>query len=322
MLNKLIYYGVVLPMSYLPFAIINLFAYFTFFLLYRIIPYRKKVVRKNINSSFPGLSQKEKEVIVKKFYKHLAFLLAESVKNLSITENSLKKRMRVKNPELMNKLYDEGKSVLLVSGHFFNWEFLITAQNLIFKHQAIGIGMPLSNKFWDKKINERRARFGMEVVNANTYKEVINSYENQPTATLVLGDQSPGKDENCFWTEFLNQETAFFFGAEIIANERNMAVVYASMNQLKNGHYELELKLISDQPINEKYGFITQTYISFLEDDIKKHKHAWLWSHKRWKKDVPVALSSLKTNHQNRFNRKFRSGQSSAPTNAEIRGNA
>jgi len=293
-------------MTFMPLGISYLFAKFFFVMIYYVFPYRKKVVIKNIENSFPKLSPKEQTRIAKRFYHYFTELLAEAIKNLSISEKQLKKRMTVRNIALMDKLYAEGKDVLLLSSHFNNWEMLITAQALLFKHKAIGIGTPLSDKFWDKKINERRERFGMTVVNANNYKKVLSTYQNEPTATLILGDQSAGKEENCNWTDFLNQETAFFFGAEILANQTDSAVVYASIQRVKRGHYELVLTELSSDPKKEDYSAIINKYIQTLEQDILKNPHAWLWSHKRWKKDIPKDIELLKKRHQERFNEKFR----------------
>lgn len=293
-------------MSYLPFGLIYGFSRFFYVVIFYIFPYRKKVVVANIARSFPNLNNKEQQKIVRDFYKYFTFLLAESVKNLTLSEHNLKKRMRVKNPELMDDLYERGINVLLLSSHFHNWEMLITAQNVIFKHQAIGIGTPLSNKFWDKKINDRRERFGMKVVNANNYKAVLADFKEKPTATLILGDQSPGKDENCYWVDFLNQKTAFFFGAEILANQMNSAVVYAVINWVKRGYYEIELKEITREPEKEVYGKITTSYIRLLESDIINTPGAWLWSHKRWKKPVPANLVEIQKDHKSRFLSRFR----------------
>lgn len=290
----------------MPFWMIYFCSNLAYFVLFHLVKYRRKVVLKNVQNSFPELSDIEHKRIVRKFYRHLANLLAESVKNLSISEKALRKRMIVRNPEVMDDLYQQKREVLLVSSHFNNWELLITAQNLIFKHKAVGIGMPLSNKFWDKKINDRRERFGMKVVNSNNYKEILDDLKNEPTATLILGDQSPGKDENCYWTTFLHQPTAFFFGAEIIANQRDAAVVYAVIHQVKRGYFEIELKCIAQQPKTLEYGAITKRYVELLEADIQTAKHLWLWSHKRWKKDVPKNLTEIQENHKSRFNKKFR----------------
>lgn len=293
-------------MSYLPLGLIYLISHFFYILIYYIFPYRRKVVTQNIDRSFPFLSKSERVKIGKYFYIYLTYLIAEAVKNLTISESKLRKRVVVKNPEIMDNLYNEGRSVLLLSSHFHNWELFITAQNLIFKHQAIGIGMPLSNQFWDQKITERRERFGMKVVNATNYKKVLETEPEQPTATLILGDQSPGKAENCYWTDFLNQKTAFYFGAEILANQTDAAVVYAVLNRLKRGYYEVELRVITMEPKQESYGMISESYIRHLEQDIRSNPYAWLWSHKRWKKAIPDNLTEIQENHKLRFEDRFR----------------
>jgi len=294
------------PLGYMPLWYIYLVSDFFYGVIYYIIPYRKKVVRKNLELSFPDASPKELKRITKKFYRFFANLFAESIKNLFISEEKLKERLVVRNPEVMEQFYNKGKSVILLSSHFNNWEFLITAQNLLFRFQAVGIGAPLSNKYWDKKITERRERFGMKVVHAKNYRQILPTLTEKPTATLVLGDQSPGKNENCYWTTFLNQPTAFFFGAEFMANEFDMPVISGTIHKVKRGKYELELKVITAAPRMEQYGFITEQYIRQLEATIIDEPQYWLWSHKRWKKDVPKNIEEIKLEHKERFFRRFR----------------
>ena len=265
------------------------------------------MVLANLKHSFPDQDESEIKRIQKRFYRFFANLFAESIKNLTISEKNLRKRMKVVNPELFDELRAANKDIILLSSHYNNWEFLITAQSLLIDFQAVGIGMPLSNKFWDKKLNARRERFGMRVVNAENYKNVLREYKNTPTATLILNDQSPGKDENCYWTNFLNQETAFYFGAEVMANQMDAAVVNGVIRKVKRGYYEIEFYLITKNPRNESYGYITETYVRQLEQEVQFKPEFWLWSHKRWKKDVPENLQEIKEQHKQRFLNKFRS---------------
>jgi KDO2-lipid IV(A) lauroyltransferase len=272
----------------------------------RLIPYRRKVIFENVKNSFPNNTVQENNKIVKQFYKYFSRLLAESIYNLNISKSNLLKRIVVNNPEVMDDLYSKNRNVILVSAHYNNWEFLITAQNFLFKHQAIGIGMPMTSKFWDRKINSQRERFGMKVVHAKNYKDKLKEFSKTPTATLVLGDQNPSKPYNSFWTMFLDQNTPFTFGAEIMANQTDSAIVYVNIKHIKRGYYELELDLITETPRIEKYGMITEKYVSILQNNIYENPEFWLWSHKRWKMDIPENLEELKTEQKNRFLSKFR----------------
>lgn len=304
---KIAYYLFVLPLSHLPMWCLYRFADFFYILLISVFPYRKAVIEGNLTRSFPDKTQQEIKQLRNAFYRHFADLLVEGIKNLSISKEELLKRFKVKNPELMNELFAQNKSVILVSGHYNNWEWLITAQNCLFPHQAMGIGMPMTSKFWDKKVNEQRSRFGMKVVHAKNFKEEIKKYAQKPVAILTLSDQSPGDARKSYWLEFLNQPTAVLFGTEQMAHSNDFAVVFFINRKVKRGYYEMHLSLITDSPSLCEWGEITEKHTYLLEKEIKANPAFWVWSHKRWKREVPSDLIQLKKEQHDKFNATFKS---------------
>ena len=305
-MGKALFFLLLLPISWLPLFLLYRLSYLIYFLLYRVIRYRKSVVVRNINESFPRLDQKAKKQIIKDYYQHFSDIIVEGIKNLSMSEKSLEKRYKIRNPELVNAYFDDGKSIVLCAGHINNWEWWISFQNSAIKHQAIGIGMPLKQASLGTEINKRRARFGMVVTDSNDYKKEIENPNNAPFAILVLGDQSPGSVKKSYWTDFLNQPTAFTFGTEMISNTYKLPVIYYSVRKIKRGYYELEFKLICEDPLSLSYGEITEKYVHFLEKDILSEPSQWIWSHKRWKKSIPNNLNSIKNEHKKHFNDRFR----------------
>lgn len=306
-LAALAYYIFVIPLSLLPLPVLYFFTDFFFVLIITILPYRKKVIDQNLKRSFPDKSQQELNAIRRKFYHHFTNILAEGIKNLTISKASLKRRFTVRNQELMNELAQKGKNVLLVSGHYNNWEWLITSQAFLFPFEAYGIGMPLTSAFWDKKVNARRSRFGMKVIHAGNYKEALSAKTEQLKSVLVLSDQSPGDARKSFWTNFMNQNTAVLFGAEMMANELDYAVVYFTTHRIKRGYYEMELTLITDEPKSLNWGEITEQHVQLLEREIMAKPEFWLWSHKRWKREIPSDLEQLKQQQREKFTTKYRS---------------
>lgn len=303
--SAIIYYLFVRPLSVLPLWILYRFSDFFYLLLITVLPYRKKVIEDNIVRSFPEYSKTQRTTLQRKFYRHFADLLIEGVANLSMSENQLRSRIKVKNPELMNELFHKGQSVILVSGHYNNWEWLISAQNFLFPHQAMGIGMPMTNKFWDKKVNSRRQRFGMKVVHSGNFKKEISENMTTPVAILTLADQSPGDSRKSYWMDFLHQQTAVLFGPEQMAHTFDFAVVFYVMRKKKRGYYEMELKLITDQPKSTSWGEITEAHCRLLEQEIIHQPEFWVWSHKRWKRSVPADLEQLKREQNEKFNERF-----------------
>lgn len=303
-MNRLVYY-IVYAISLLPLWVLYIFSDLFYFLLISIIPYRKAVIIKNLKSSFPNSNNKELNKLKKEVYRHFSDLLIEGIKNLSISKDELKKRFVVSNPELMDSLYKQNKSVLLVSGHYNNWEWMISSQAFLFSHQAMGIGMPLSNGFWDKKINNKRARFGMDIAHAKNYKEKIKTYKDKPLAILTLSDQSPGNSLKSFWTTFLNQPTAVLFGIEMMAHEYQYEIVFYKTRKIKRGHYQIELVHMNQSTKNLKWGDITKWHTKQLENLILENPAYWLWTHKRWKRELPENLEKLKNEQKELFEKKF-----------------
>ena len=305
MFGKIGYYIFVVPLSYLPLFVLYLITDLLYLFLITIIPYRKRVIEANIRNSFPKTSIREQKRIKRRFYRHFTDLLAEGVKCLSISEQALRKRLIVANPEILEELYAKQKNVILVSGHYNNWEWLVAGQGLLFDHVPVGIGMPMTSTFWDKKINERRSRFGMKVVHSKNYKKELKNLNDELKAVLVLGDQSPGNSNKSYWMQFLNQQTAVLFGAELMAHEMNYAVVFFVLHKTSRGRYRMELSLISEEPKEMQWGEITEKHTELLEREICKQPHFWLWSHKRWKREIPENLEELRNLQRERFNEKF-----------------
>ena len=154
---------------------------------------------------------------------------------------------------------------------------------------------------------ERRSRFGMSVIHSKNYKSELMNYTEKPFAVLALSDQAPGDSTKSYWTDFLNQKTPVLFGTEFMANEFDLAVVYFTIHKVKRGYYSLELKLLSDKPKTLDYGYLTSAYTTLLEKDILLNPSHWLWSHKRWKREIPENLEILKEQQKEQFEKRFRS---------------
>jgi KDO2-lipid IV(A) lauroyltransferase len=232
-MNRLLFYLFLLPLSKLPLGISYRFADLLYLLFRSVWPYRKSVIENNLKRSFPDKSTQEIKKIRNKFYRHLADLLIEGIRNLGIGAHELQSRIKVVNPELMQHLLEKKKNILLVGGHYGNWEWVITSQALLFKQHAIGLGKPLSSSFFDAKINALRGRFGMDIVHAKNYKSYISKEYEHGFAMLTLSDQSPGDSLKSYWTEFLNQPTAVLFGAEQMAHEYDLSVVFFSLQKTR-----------------------------------------------------------------------------------------
>jgi len=282
MISRILYYIFVLPISLLPYPLLYFLSDLLFLILYRIIGYRKKVVLTNLSNSFPKKSYLELQDIMTAFYKHFCDIIMESIKSFTISEKQLRKRLVIKNPEFSNNFAKKGRSIIFVGGHYNNWEICAQAFAMYSNHKCIGIYKPLSNTFFNDKINSSRSKYGLSLVSMKQTKKWFNG-DSVPKAIVFGSDQNPSNPKRAHWLEFLNQDTAVLFGAEKYSKEYNWPVVFVSISKVKRGYYEVEYSLITDTPRDEEHGRITEDFTKRLEQDIINKPQYWLWSHKRWK---------------------------------------
>ncbi len=282
-INLIIYYLFIIPVSLLPFRVLYLVSDFLYVVLYRIAGYRTAVVRNNLEHSFPEKSDSEIKVIEKAYYHHLCDVVVETFKSYSISEKEILKRMVVENPELPDHYFSEGRSILLAGGHYNNWEWIATSLEQQIKHKTFALYTPLSNKFFETKMQSTRGKFGLTMVSIKRTSAFFEENKNIATATIFGIDQSPRNPDRCHWMSFLNQETGVLFGLEKYAKEFNYPVLFCEIDKIKRGYYTVRFFLVTDQPQETPHGWIIEETTKQLEQQIITHPQYWLWSHKRWK---------------------------------------
>ena len=100
---------------------------------------------------------------------------------------------------------------------------------------------------------------------------------------VMLADQSPQQGTQKYWTNFLNQDTAFFLGPQMISYLTRMPVFFYRVRRVSRGKYSIHIQFLSDPPSEKGENHIIELYVRSLEEAICEDPPAYLWSHKRWK---------------------------------------
>ena len=109
-----------------PYGVLYVLSSLIYPIVYYIVRYRRKVVRKNLENSFPEKSEKEIRRIEKKFYRHFCDYVFETLKLMHISDDEMRRRLRFTNPELIEQLRGDGKPFFVYLGHQCNWEYVIS----------------------------------------------------------------------------------------------------------------------------------------------------------------------------------------------------
>ena len=271
-------------LSVLPFPVLYFVSDIFYFLIYYVAGYRKKVVLQNLRNSFPQKTEHEIAIICKKFYHHFCDLFLETFKTLTISKQTMLQhcKMNEKAVALMTQLYNDKKSVIIVLGHFGNWEWGGNTFSLICQHQLYVIYHPLANVHFNRLMYNMRTRFGTKLIAMQDTFKAMLANKNEVNATAFIADQTPQPD-HAYWTNFLNQPTPVFWGTERIARKLNYPVVYITVKKYKRGYYECFAELLSASPVKTNDCEISEKHTKKLEEDIFLQPEIWLWSHRRWK---------------------------------------
>jgi len=269
--------------SLLPFWFLYLVADVLFVILYYIVNYRRKVVQENLRNSFPEKSEQERKIIERKYFKYMADLMMETIKSVSMSEKSVRRRMICTNPELMGHYFNQGKSILAAAGHYGNWEMACLSFGFLTDKRRMIIYKPQSNEVFTDFFNKTRSRFGATMISMRQTLRKMIEYKNELTFTVLASDQTPTREDAKYFTTFLNQPTAVFLGIEKLTKVVDCVVIFYRIDLVKRGHYTYTFVPLVEEPKATKPYEITEIHVKYLESLIKEKPEYWLWSHRRWK---------------------------------------
>jgi len=271
----------------LPLRVLYLFSDLFYPVVYHVVRYRREVVRENITNSFPEKSLNEIIRIERKFYRFFCDLFVETMKEMHFGHKEHRRRMIYGNVDEIKKEFAKGRSVMLMTAHYANWEWMLNFPEVFQEanHDVYQIYKRLRNKGFDKLIYDLRSGYGG--INVEK-KELLRTMfqlkkESKIGIYLMVSDQTPNGRHINLWTPFLNQDTPTLTGTEQLAKKFDYPVFYADIHRIKRGYYRCDFLPISLDPLNEPEFDISVKYMKLLENTIREQPEYWLWSHRRWK---------------------------------------
>lgn len=292
LLDKALYYilfSVVYLISLLPFRVLYALSDLLYILIYRVVGYRKALVRKNLSESFPEKSASQILCIEQRFYHFFCDYIMETIKLASISREEMKCRMKFHGLEHINQSLAEGHDVALYIGHYCNWEW-ITSIGLHLPPSALGgqIYHILNNKAFNALLLYIRGRMNTESISMQVILRKIIQ-ERKAHHPLVLGfisDQVPLYQATRYWTDFLNhKDTIVITGTEVIAKKFDFSCVYFDVHRPRRGYYDVDIIPLCPSSKDVPDWQITEQYFRLLERTIQQAPEYWLWTHNRWKRD-------------------------------------
>jgi len=275
-----------------PLAALYAAGWFIYAVAFHVVRWRRDQVAGDVDRAFPERTAAERARIVRQSYRNLADVVMEALWGFGASADELRRRVTFDNPEIVDRCAAAKQSVVLLTPHFCNWEWLLLAGGATFGLPIDAVYQTLRVKSVDRYFRQARSRFGGKPFPRQDFVYELMSRAGTPRAYGLIADQTPPRDERKHWTRLLNRDTAFFVGAEKIARFLDATVLYVAMRRVSRGHYAVRFHVLAeppyardadgeDSPIME--GFARRLELAVLESPAD-----WLWVQKRWKYPKPA----------------------------------
>jgi Kdo2-lipid IVA lauroyltransferase/acyltransferase len=274
--------------SRIPLRVLYAFAGFLYFLAYYVARHRQHVIREQLAKVFPDMPEAGRRAIHKQFLRNFCDVFVEILKSVTLSPAEMSARVRIVNLPVARAYLDSGRSVMFVTSHLCNWEWLLQGVTLQLGFPVDAAYKPLHDAWAERLMLWVRSRFGARLVPA---KELLADFLKRRgivRAIAMNADQAPMSTDQRYWTTFLGQETAFYIGAEQIARATRLPMLYLVMRRARRGYYEVHIRELWDGREPLQPNVITERYARACESDVLQHPADWLWSYRRWRLKKPL----------------------------------
>jgi KDO2-lipid IV(A) lauroyltransferase len=275
-------------LSRLPLRVLYAFSTFLYVLAFYVVRHRRQVICEQLQRVFPDLSERQRQAIHKRYLRNFCDVMMEVLKSVSMSGADMVRRVQILNVDVARRYLDAGQSVMLVTSHLCNWEWLLQGAALQLGYPIDAAYKPLHDRWAERLMLEIRSRFGARLVPA---KELLADFLKRRgivRAVAMNADQAPVSTDKRYWTQFLGQDTAFYIGAEQIARATRLPLMYMTMRRIRRGFYQGELKLLWDGRERIEPNTVTERYARTCELDVLASPADWLWSYRRWRLKKPL----------------------------------
>lgn len=260
---------------------------------------RKGVCMDNLRRAFPDATKEKRLCIARGAYRGYGRAVLEMLWSGGASAEEHLATIRLANRDVPLNALARGKGLLLLSGHFGAWEFIVTSLPLHLGEPVVAVAQPQRNRYIDAIITANRNRFGSSTVTMHQSVRAVVTLLRRGKIVGMLGDQS-GPKESVF-IEFFGRPAATHRGAAAFSLKNDTPIVMFFLLRQPDGTYEARFEEVDRSGLT-KYSEdnvieLTRRHTAVLERYIREYPDHWLWMHKRWKhtefyqarrKEIPV----------------------------------
>jgi KDO2-lipid IV(A) lauroyltransferase len=259
-------------------------------LLYHLIPYRRSLVLENLRRVF-GETLAEPEIVelAKGFYGHYARCLVEAVKLPLMSAKKRRELIRIENVEMLDRIHKQGRGVILLTGHFGNWEVsTVVGIGNFPEHKGLFhfVRRQLRPAWFNSFVTRRFDKAGLGTISKRGSLDRILDLLAEGAIIVYVFDQHAGRRDGVM-VDFFGQPASTFKSPALIAMSSEAPVLPVSSWREPDGthvmRFEEPIPLEDHEKVGEAIKRNTRAFNTTLERLLLRHPEQWIWMHKRWK---------------------------------------
>ena len=263
--------------------------------LYRWLPYRRQVILDNLTRVYGAqVSQQQIQLLAQAHYGHLLKLLKELLQFRFLSTQQKKDIVKVEGVPEMIQAFEAGKGVLILTGHFGNFEVSTVAGIEHFpqvKGRIHFLRRPIKPKWLSDLLTRRFNQAGFGVVGRRgSLEEIVETLE-RGDAVVFPFDQYARRPEG-IEVEFFGYAAGTYKSMALIALATGAPVLPAASWREPDGTHVLQflppLIPIVDEDVGVEIKRNTRAFNQALELAIVRHPEQWWWVHRRWKNQPAI----------------------------------
>jgi KDO2-lipid IV(A) lauroyltransferase len=246
---------------------------------------RHIITLNNLRQAFPHFPEQQIYQCAQQAYTNLGIVLLEILCMPFWSLNQLKKRIQFTNIELLTEQSARGKGLVLLSGHYGNWELLAYAAGIFSGLSMMIVVKDQRNKGVANYINNARTKGGNTIVDMNKAARALLSALGNGKAVAMLADQAADPSRDVF-IPFFGRPAVTYEAPAMLALRTGAPLIAGYAHRQKNGVYTVKLEIIESQDLSKDKSAIVQLthrHVQHLEQMIIQDPGQWSWQHKRWK---------------------------------------
>lgn len=250
--------------------------------------FRREIVRDNIMHAFPEMVAEERERIAVGAFRSVAVTFLELLRFSWMNEDDLRRMIRLEGAELLREKLEQGKGAVVLTAHVGNWELVTLGFMAGAGIPVDALYKPQSNVWIDRRIVQRRTKFGNRLVPMGMSVREILGILQSGRSVLIAADQSAPKES--IRMNFFGREVPVFQGPAVFSLKTGAPLIASFALRQPDGSYVLTCSEVpsGDLAYNEdSVRELTKRHVEETERVIRQYPDQWMWMHRRWKHVTP-----------------------------------